>query len=117
MLFRIDADAAEPLFAQVANQVRSALVRGDLVAGDRLPAARELASALDLNMHTVLRAYQELRDEGLVDLRRGRGATIAPQPGGDFTALRAALGDVVREAKTLGLSTDTTLEMLKETLR
>ena len=49
---------------------------GDLRAGDRLAPARDVADGLGINLHTVLRGYQELRDEGLIELRRGRGAVI-----------------------------------------
>jgi GntR family transcriptional regulator len=81
MLIRIDAESAHPLFEQVASSVRSDVLGGRLVPGDRLPPAREVAAALDINVHTVLRAYQQLRDEGLVDLRRGRGAMISASAG------------------------------------
>ncbi|MGF3056707.1 GntR family transcriptional regulator [Microbacterium sp. YY-01] len=77
MLIRIDVGSDRPLFEQVAGAVRARVAAGSLSVGDRLPAARELGEALDINTHTVLRAYQQLREEGLVDLRRGRGAVIA----------------------------------------
>ncbi|SDC64682.1 GntR family transcriptional regulator [Sanguibacter gelidistatuariae] len=116
MLFRIDPSAPEPLFAQLASQVRLAAARGELDAGERLPAARDLAESLDLNVHTVLRAYQDLRDEGLIDLRRGRGAVVTERASADYAALRAALAVVVHEAHALNLSPDTTLALLKEAL-
>ena len=116
MLFRIDTAATEPLFAQLASQVRLAAARGDLQAGERLPAARDLADSLDLNVHTVLRAYQELRDEGLIDLRRGRGAVMTDRANADYANLRAALAVVAQEAQALRLSPETTLALLKETL-
>jgi GntR family transcriptional regulator len=117
MLLRIDATAEEPLFAQLVAQVRLGVAQGSYRAGERLPAARELAQSLDINVHTVLRAYQELRDEGLIELRRGRGAVVAGRPGVDHAALLAAMDVVVREAKELGLSPQATAALLKEAFR
>ncbi|MBP2703833.1 GntR family transcriptional regulator [Microbispora sp. RL4-1S] len=76
MLIVVDPSSALPLADQVADCVRAAVARGDAVPGDRLPPARTVAAALGINLHTVLRGYQRLRDEGLVELRRGRSATI-----------------------------------------
>ena len=77
MLMRIDPTSEAPIFAQLAASIRADAAAGRVKPGDRLPAAREVAGALDVNVHTVLHAYQALRDEGLVDLRRGRGAVIS----------------------------------------
>ncbi|WP_396652578.1 GntR family transcriptional regulator [Microbacterium sp. Se5.02b] len=64
MLIRVDPDSPRALFDQVAASVRSDILAGILAPGDRLPAARDVAEALDINQHTVLHAYQRLRDEG-----------------------------------------------------
>ena len=56
MLIRVDPASDVPIFAQVAASVRADAASGRLRAGDRLPSAREVASALEVNLHTVLRA-------------------------------------------------------------
>jgi GntR family transcriptional regulator len=116
VLLRLDPSAEEPLFAQLVAQVRLAVARGELTDGERLPAARELAESLDVNIHTVLRAYQELRDDGLIELRRGRGAMVA-SPDRDHGALLVAVDVVVREARSLGLSPQATAALVKEAFR
>jgi GntR family transcriptional regulator len=76
MLIRIDASDARPLYEQIVLQVRAAIGAGSLAAGDRLPPARELAEAIGVNLHTVLRAYGDLRDAGFIELRPRRGAVV-----------------------------------------
>lgn len=83
MLLRIDTRAGEPIYVQIGRAVRAAIADGTLAEGDRLPAARDLARSLEVNMHTVLRAYSDLREAGVIDVRRGRGAVVlrpAPNP-------------------------------------
>ncbi len=120
MLLTIDPAAPEPLFEQLAAQLRAAIAAGTLSAGDRLAPARDVAASLDVNLHTVLRAYQELRDEGLVELRRGRGATVAAcadDAGLRDAGLRAAIDTLVAESRRLGLDPRTTTALVKEALR
>lgn len=114
MLIRIDADSSSPLFEQVASSVRSGILAGRLVPGDRLPSARDVAEALDINLHTVLRAYQELRDEGLVELRRGRGAAIAASAA-PLAELSQHITDLIDRAANLGVSPSTLAALIKET--
>lgn len=116
MLLRIDQSSTTPLFDQLAASIRAAAISGGVTAGERLPAARELAESLDINVHTVLRAYQLLRDEGLVDLRRGRGAVVTDRAA-RYVELSVAIDTVVVEARKLDISPDTVTALLREALK
>ncbi|GAA1697216.1 GntR family transcriptional regulator [Microbacterium sediminicola] len=113
MLIRIDPNDAQPLFAQVAASIRAQIADGVLRVGERLPAARELAISLGINLHTVLRAYQDLRDEGLVDLRRGRGAVVTDSATA-LAALRVEMAQMVHRARAHGISASTLASLMKE---
>jgi GntR family transcriptional regulator len=73
----IDRNDPMPLHDQVAAEIRRAIADGEARPGERLPPARDLAAVLDVNRNTVLRALRLLRDEGLLDFRRGRSVTVA----------------------------------------
>lgn len=112
MLIALDESSHEPLRAQIAAQVRRAIVRGEVAAGASLPPARTLARELGVNMHTVLGAYQMLRDEGLIDLRRGRGATVRADGLADDRVTGMAR-DLLAAARASGLSTDEVLSLIR----
>jgi GntR family transcriptional regulator len=113
MLLRLDPSDEAPLYRQIASAIRRGLGTGEINEGDRLPAARDLASALEVNMHTVLRAYSELKDEGVVEMRPGRGSVI--RTGGVSSAALAQLtAELAREARRHGLGIDELVELLKK---
>ncbi|MEI2810434.1 MAG: GntR family transcriptional regulator [Nocardioides sp.] len=107
--------SSEPLFAQIAASVRGAIARGELAVGEKLPTVRDLADSLGVHMHTVRAAYAELRDEGLVDMRRGRHVTVIATSGGQ-AELRERVRALIATARSLGLSDDDVLTLMKESL-
>ena len=76
----LDRDDSSKVFEQVAAAIRRAIADGEARPGERLPPARDLAAELGVNSNTVLRALRLLRDEGLLEFRRGRGVTVAGTP-------------------------------------
>jgi GntR family transcriptional regulator len=89
----IDRDDDLQLHEQVAAEIRRAIADGEAGPVERLPPAQDLAAVLDVNRNTVLRALRMLRDEGLLEFRRGRGVTVAgtPQQGAVLTRARELL--------------------------
>lgn len=114
MLIRIDPSSGVALFDQLAGSIRASAISGTLQAGERLPSARDLAESLDVNVHTVLRAYQLLRDEGLIELRPGRGAIVAVHPDGGYAELNTAVESVIVEAKKLGITSAALAALIRE---
>ncbi len=102
MLLELDATDSAPLYQQVAAAVRRALIDGALKPGDSLPPARETADAIGVNMHTVLRGYAELQQEGLIVMRRGRGVTVCGVPAGRVEMLDR-VRELVSEARRHGV--------------
>lgn len=116
MLIVVDMDSATPLHTQIAGQVRGAIAAGDVAAGERLPPARELAGSLGVNVHTVLRALSTLADEGLVQVRRGRG-TVVTDRGPRVANVAPLVRGLVQEARRVGVSDAEVLRMVDTGLR
>lgn len=76
---RIDLNSPVPAYRQIVDAIRVLLVDGALPPGSGLPSVRRLAMELGVHFNTVGEAYRELAEEGWLDLRHGRGATVVPR--------------------------------------
>ena len=76
MHLRIDHHSGEPIWRQIAEALKFRIASGQLKSGDRLPSIRELSGQLEINVRTVVRAYEELANGGLLVLQQGRGAFV-----------------------------------------
>jgi GntR family transcriptional regulator len=106
-MLQVKVDRADPalLHDQVAAEIRRAIANGEAKPGDRLPPARDLAAVLGVNANTALRALRLLRDEGLLEFRRGRGVRVA----GDAQPKSVVLGkarELVQLARAEGYRKD-----------
>jgi GntR family transcriptional regulator len=82
VMLEVKIDRSDPalLHDQVAAQIRRAIADGEAKPGERLPPSRDMAAVLGVNTNTVLRALRLLRDEGLLEFRRGRGIRVTGTP-------------------------------------
>jgi DNA-binding transcriptional regulator YhcF (GntR family) len=102
-MVRIDLADARPLEEQIATALRQAIAQGAVGADQNLPPVRQLAGDLGVHWNTVARAYRKLADEGLVTVRRGRGAVTRGQPRARTRLTRAALRARLAEAVAAGV--------------
>lgn len=115
MLISIDDHDSRPIYLQIISQIKQQLAAGILNPGDELPSVRELADILGINLHTVRRAYIELRDQDIISLRLGRRAKInrMPQPLPTLdNSITSAISDILNDALTRGLSREDVIKIL-----
>ncbi len=110
MLIAIDPADQRPVYSQIASAIKDQVRQGTLRPGDELPSVRELAGELGINLHTARHAYQVLQQQGIVHIRLGSRARIAPlrsTPAGEAELERRLVGrlrELVTDAFHLGLT-------------
>ena len=112
-MLHVKVDKADPtdLYEQVAAEIRRAIADGEATPGERLPPAKDLAAVLGVNTNTVLRALRLLRDEGMLEFRRGRGISIAGTPERGAVVNKAR--ELVEYARRHGYTVDELIEIIK----
>jgi GntR family transcriptional regulator len=114
MLGDVKVDKHDPtdLYAQVAAEIRRAIADGEAKPGERLPPAKDLAAILGVNTNTVLRSLRLLRDEGLLEFRRGRGISVAGTPERGAVVQKAK--ELVDFARSQGYRLDELIEIIED---
>lgn len=114
IILDVNIDRRDPtdLFEQVAGEIRRAIADGEAKPGERLPPAKDLAAILDVNTNTVLRALRLLRDEGLLEFRRGRGISVVGTPERGAVVQRAK--ELVEFARRQGYRLDELVEIIED---
>jgi GntR family transcriptional regulator len=119
MFIRLETSSGMPIARQIADQVRTHCASGSLCPGDRLPSVRALAKELAVNQNTVLRVYERLTAEGLLERRHGDGTFVADRlPPGRLKAQRALLEEdahrLAKRAADLNIAADQVHKLLDE---
>ena len=121
MRIRVETSSGMPITRQIAAQIRAQCASGVLQPGERLPSVRVLAGELAVNQNTILRVYERLTAEGLLERRHGEGTFVADRvPTGQMRAqrelLRQQIARVAELATTLGVAPEEIHQLLEETL-
>ena len=121
MWIRIDSHSGVPIYRQIAAQIEQAVLSGVLQSGDKLPGVRELAVELAVNPATVVKAYDELQQTGVIEQPRGLGTFVLGKPQLPEAERRgrlwAAASSLLKEAERLGFGTDEAIAALAEAAR
>jgi GntR family transcriptional regulator len=113
-MLSVNVDHAEQtlLHEQVAAEIRRSISEGEAKPGDRLPPAKDFAAVVGVNTNTVLRAFHQLRDEGLLEFRRGRGITVAGTPERGLVLTRGR--EFVRFARSQGFRREDLIRLIEQ---
>ena len=121
MFLHIERGSSTPVSRQIAEQIAALCAAGSLKAGDRLPSVRQLAQELTVNQNTVLRVYERLAADGLLDMRHGEGTFVAGNASRRrFEKQRRQfideLGLVLRRGLMLGIAPEEVRQLCDEAL-
>jgi GntR family transcriptional regulator len=108
----VDRSDETALHEQVAAEIRRAIAAGEAVPGERLPPAKDFATVLGVNTHTVLRAFHQLREEGILEFQRGRGITVTGVP--EKGLVRARALELVQFARKQGVRREELLSLMEK---
>ncbi len=103
MFITLDLESEVPIYTQLKHQIIAGIARKELRPGEALPSVRSLASDLGINLHTVNKAYQQLKQDGFILIHRQKGVVVNPEgvPPADelyWSELAANLHPFVAEA-------------------
>ena len=118
MKILIANSSPDPIYEQIARQIKTQILAGELAEGDPLPSIRRLAMDLQISVITTKRAYDELEREGYINTVGGKGTFVAAQNQELLREKRMKiveekLLDAVSEARMMGLGPETLAEMLR----
>lgn len=111
MLLKIDFESEVPIYIQLKSQIIEGIAGGELQPGESLPSVRQLAADLGINLHTVNKTYNILKQDGFLLVHRQKGVVINQRDGMKITdeyleRLQAELRPFIAEAFSRGMKND-----------
>lgn len=107
-----------PIYEQIVNQIRDAVVSGELREGEGMPSIRALAKDLQVSVITTKRAYGELEKEGVIEAVPGRGFYVCKQNNDHLKEkqmmnIEGRFSDLILESKSAGMSLEDIIELIR----
>lgn len=118
----VSTRSGQPIYEQIKDQLKAAVLAGKLREGEALPSIRSLAKELRVSVITTTRAYNDLEQEGFLASVQGKGFFVLPKGVSKASAqyrarIRARLSEAVRDARLAGMAPDALRAMLEELLK
>ena len=118
IFIRIEPSSSVPIYRQIIDQIKYQVVTGVLKEGDKVPSVRELAARLAVNQNTILKVYNELCRQNVLKIERGDGTYVSSSKQSISASERkTAVANVLREAATLAVQLDLSIEQATELLQ
>ncbi|MDO5039630.1 GntR family transcriptional regulator [Clostridium sp.] len=121
MFLVLEFESETPIYLQIRNKIIEGIAKGQIKEGDKLPSVRELASGVEVNLHTVNKAYNLLKDEGFVSVDRRKGVIVNIKKAKDDIEFKEKynlkLNEITQEGIAKGLSKEEILNLLDGILK
>ncbi|MEI3606413.1 GntR family transcriptional regulator [Pseudogracilibacillus sp. SE30717A] len=119
MYIQLDFESDIPIYEQLKNEIIIGIAKQKLLPGERLPSVRALASDIGINLHTVNKAYQQLKQEGFLLIHRQKGVVVnpegAPKADDDYEKkLRETLRPLIADTICRGMRKETYLKLCND---
>ncbi len=115
MLIKLFPESNVPLYTQLIDEIKLGIAKKDLLPGESLPSVRAMAGDLGINMHTVNKAYQRLKEEGLLIIHRQKGVMVSlnmpPADEAYFGLLEENLTRLIADAMIHEIDKNTAIEL------
>ena len=114
MILDLDFNSDIPIYTQIREQIIKSIAKGDLKINESLPSVRNMAEEIGVNLHTVNKSYNLLKDEGYINIDRRKGAIVKELPldkaGDNIRKIESMLDLLVAESYLLGMSKEEFLD-------
>lgn len=120
MFLVLEFDSEVPIYLQIRNKIIEGIAKNEIKEGDKLPSVRELASGVEVNLHTVNKAYNLLKEEGFVTVDRRKGVIVNIKRAKDDIEFKEKykikLNEIAADGTAKGMNREEIISLLNKVL-